>query len=126
MKKIAIMLLLTFFISCGDENDQKVVQTIKGKATYYGEFFHGKKTKSGEIFDMNKLTAAHASLEMGTMVRVTNLENNKSIIVKINDEPRTNRKTFIDLSKEAFSQISHIDSGVVDVKIEVLASVEEE
>ena len=124
MTKDALNIILVIFFmllifSC--QKEVEPLETINGEATFYGEFFHGKKTKSGEVYDMNSLTAAHATYPMGTRIKVTNLENNKTVIVKINDTPRTNRKAYIDLSKAAFKQISHVDTGIVNVKIEVLA-----
>ena len=87
-----------------------------GKATWYGPKFHGKSTASGERFDMYKLTAAHRTLPFGTKVRVTNLKNNKSVIVRVNDRgPWGNKNLIIDLSRAAARKIDSERDGVVPV-----------
>ena len=91
-----------------------------GVASWYGEKFHGRKTSSGEIFDMYKLTAAHKSLPLGTRVRVTNLKNRKSVIVKINDRGPFVRGRIIDLSYGAAKKIGMVDDGVVKVRVEIV------
>lgn len=118
MKKILLGLItiLIMFFGCSKEEPLEVVE---GKATYYGKFFHGKKTKSGEIFDMNKMTAAHPTFPLGTKVKVINLSNERSVEVVINDRMRTKSKKRIDLSKAAFEKISEIDSGKIRVRMEV-------
>jgi rare lipoprotein A len=93
-----------------------------GKASFYGygDEFHGRKTSSGEIFDRNALTAAHQRLPFGTMCRVTNLSNGRSVIVRINDRGPFKAGRIIDLSYAAAKEIDSVKSGVVDVKLEVL------
>ncbi|OOS07690.1 rare lipoprotein A [Moraxella cuniculi DSM 21768] len=86
-----------------------------GIASWYGRQFHGRKTASGETFDMNALTAAHSSLPMNCYVRVTNRDNGKSVVVKINDRPKTNR--VLDLSYGAAQAIG-ITGNVGNVTIE--------
>ncbi len=95
-------------------------QTFYGMASYYGEKFHGKPTASGEIFNMHKLTAAHRTLPLGTVCRVTNLANHKSVIVRINDRGPFVNDRILDLSYEAARQIGAIAPGVIRVKVEVL------
>lgn len=93
----------------------------KGKASYYGSKFHGRKTASGERFDQNKLTCAHGSLPFGCRLRVTNLRNNKSVEVKVNDRGAFHKyDRIVDLSKAAAKKIGMLHSGVAEVKIEVL------
>ena len=88
--------------------------------SYYSNKHHGKKTASGEIFNMHKLTAAHKTLPFGTKVKITNLKNNKSVIVIINDRgPFIKNKEF-DLSKQAFKQISSLKNGKIKVKYKIL------
>jgi rare lipoprotein A len=118
---VAILLFICIFSSCGKEP----LETVEGTATFYGSFFHGKITTSGEEYNMNDLTAAHPTFSFGTKVKVINLENDKTVTVEINDRPRTNDKSRIDLSKEAFRTISELDSGVVPVRMEVLSWGEE-
>lgn len=93
----------------------------KGKASYYGSKFHGSKTASGERFDQNKLTCAHGSLPFGCRLRVTNMRNNKSVEVKVNDRGAFHKyDRIVDLSKAAAKKIGMLRSGVAEVKIEVL------
>jgi rare lipoprotein A len=91
-----------------------------GIASWYGGKFHGRKTSSGEIYDMNRLTAAHKSIPFGTIVLVTNLENDKSVRVKVNDRGPFVSGRIIDLSKAAAIEIGLIKTGVARVKIEIL------
>lgn len=92
-----------------------------GKASYYGDAFQGRTTANGEKFDKNKLTAAHRTLPFGTEVKVTNLENGKSVIVRINDRgPFGDDSRVIDLSEAAFEAISPISRGVITIIIEEL------
>ena len=89
-----------------------------GMATFYNE---SQMTASGERFDKHALTAAHRTLRMGTMVRVTNESNGKSVVVRINDRgPFGNKSRIIDLSEAAARKLDMIDAGVVPVTLEVL------
>lgn len=87
-------------------------------ASWYGPGFHGKRTASGERFNTNALTAAHKTLKLGTKVKVTNLNNNKSVIVVINDRGPYVRGRVIDLSMAAKNHLSM--GGVAPVKLEVI------
>lgn len=89
-------------------------------ASFYGEYFHGKTTANGEIYDMNALTAAHKTLPLGTIAKVTNLENNKSVVVRINDRGPYIEGREIDLSKGSFSKIGNIEQGLLNVAIEII------
>ncbi|MHA6492574.1 septal ring lytic transglycosylase RlpA family protein [Pseudomonas borbori] len=93
----------------------------EGKASYYGARHHGNKTASGERFDRNGLTAAHRSLPFGSHVLVTNLRNDKSVIVRINDRGPYARGRIIDLSEKAAAQIDMLRAGVVPVRVQQLA-----
>lgn len=86
------------------------------KASYYGKEHHGKRTASGQLFDMNKLTAAHRSLPFGTKVLITNVDNGKSVIVVINDRGPFVKSREFDLSKAAFEKISNIKKGVTSIE----------
>ncbi|MFZ2055427.1 MAG: septal ring lytic transglycosylase RlpA family protein [Candidatus Aminicenantales bacterium] len=97
------------------------VQT--GVASWYGEEFHGKKTSNREIYDMNDLTAAHNTLPFGSMVMVTNLDNGKSVVVRINDRGPFVKNRVIDLSFAAARAIDMIGTGTAPVRIEVLSDV---
>jgi rare lipoprotein A len=107
-----------------DRTSSKVETIIYGQASYYADKFHGKKTANGEIFDMNGRTAAHKTLPFGTICRVTNLENNKSVIVRINDRGPFVAGRIIDLSKGAAMAIGGLKLGVFEVKIEILEAPE--
>lgn len=93
----------------------------EGQASYYGARHHGKKTASGERFDQHALTAAHRSLPFGSKVLVTNLRNDKSVVVRINDRGPYARKRIIDLSKKAAEQLDMLRAGVVPVRVQQLA-----
>ena len=91
-----------------------------GNASFYGGKWHGRKTANGEIFDTYKLTAAHKTLPFGTRVRVTNLSNGKSVIVRINNRGPYSKGRVIDLSQAAFSKIENMSKGVTKVKLEIV------
>ena len=91
-----------------------------GKATYYGKKFHGRKTANGETFNMYALTAAHRKLPFGTKVRVTNLANGMSVVVRINDRGPFVKGRIIDLSYAAAKKIGLVQSGVAKVKLEIV------
>ena len=93
-----------------------------GKASYYGGHHHGKKTASGQVFNMYALTAASNSHPMGTVLKVTNVKNNKSVIVKINDTGGFKKYgRLLDLSMGAFSQIANVKQGIITVMVEVIS-----
>ncbi len=92
-----------------------------GIASWYGPQFHGKRTANGEVFDMNELTAAHKTLQLPSLVRVTNLENGRSMVVRVNDRGPFKRGRIIDLSKRAAELLGFKGKGVAKVKIRVLA-----
>jgi rare lipoprotein A len=94
----------------------------EGKASFYADQFHGRKTANGETFNMGMLTAAHPSLPFGTLVRVTNLRNGKDVIVRINDRGPFVKGRIIDLSISAAKEIGLIKSGTARVKLEALSS----
>lgn len=91
-----------------------------GDASYYNDKYHGQSTASGELYDKNAMTAAHKSLEFGTRVRVTRLDNDKSVIVRINDRGPYKPGRIIDLSRKAAEKIDLISDGVTNVKVEIL------
>jgi rare lipoprotein A len=91
-----------------------------GIASWYGRDFHGKKTSNGEIYNMYAMTAAHKTLPLGTHVRVNNLENNRSAVVRINDRGPFVRGRIIDLSYAAAADIGIVDSGTARVEVVAL------
>jgi rare lipoprotein A len=102
----------------------EVGYTEEGNASWYGVPFHGRRASNGEIYDMNKLTAAHRTLPFETMVRVTNLNNGKTTTVRITDRGPFVDNRIIDLSQAAAREIESIGPGVVPVRIEVLGNVD--
>jgi len=96
----------------------------EGNASWYGEPFHGRRASNGEIYDMNKLTAAHRTLPFETMVRVTNLNNNKSTVVRITDRGPFVGNRIIDLSLAAAREIELVGPGVAPIRLEVLGGVD--
>ncbi len=91
----------------------------EGVASWYGGKFHGRKTANGEIYDMNEVTAAHKSLPFGTIVNVQNLDNGKTVKVRINDRGPFIKDRIIDLSKKAAEAIGMMHSGTANVRITV-------
>jgi rare lipoprotein A len=98
----------------------KVLLTLEGVVSYYAHDFHGKQTSNGETFDMHSLTAAHRTFPFGTKVRVTNLENNKTVIVRVNDRGPFKEGRIMDLSMGAAKEIDLILNGTARARIEVL------
>lgn len=96
--------------------------SMKGKASFYAKSFEGNKTANGEVFSNELLTAAHRSLPFGTLVKVTNLSNYKSVIVRINDRGPYSKHRMIDLSKAAAKEIDLVHQGVGSVLIECIFS----
>ncbi|WPC71491.1 septal ring lytic transglycosylase RlpA family protein [Aeromonas hydrophila] len=94
--------------------------TQTGLASYYADRYHNKRTASGEPYQRHVNTAAHMELPFGAMVRVTNLANGKSVVVRVNDRGNFPRGRIIDLSKAAFSAIGNPRAGLIKVKIEAI------
>ena len=99
----------------------KVGAVSKGQASYYADKFHGKATASGEKYDKKKLTAAHRTLPFGTVVRVTNKKNNKSVDVRINDRGPFSSGRIIDLSRAAAEKIAMVNDGVANVEVKIIS-----
>lgn len=98
-----------------------VIAVFEGKASWYGREQNGHLTANGERFNMYALTAAHRTLHMNTRVRVINLRNGRSVIVRINDRGPYSRGRIIDLSYAAARLLGMLEAGVVPVRLEVLA-----
>lgn len=92
----------------------------QGLASWYGQKFQGKRTASGERFDRHQLTAAHRTLAFGTLVKVTNLGNGKSVVVRINDRGPHSPSRLIDISSAAAHELGMMGSGLAQVRLEVL------
>jgi len=109
MKKIILVLLLLF---------NSNILMAKDVASYYADKFHGRTTANGEKFNMYDMTAAHKTLPFGTRVRITNLENGRKVVVRINDRGPYIKGRTIDLSFAAARKLGMIQKGVVNVKIQ--------
>ena len=135
MKNVSLKFYLVVFIglmalsSCSsiirfsnnnNQDNSEYSKNFRGYASYYADQFHGKKTANGEIFDMNKMTAAHKTLPFNTKLRVTNLKNGRSTFVRINDRGPFSGNRVIDLSKQAAIELDMIRDGVVEVECEVV------
>lgn len=149
MRKIAFTTLCFLLLSCGHDyknpkisydnyhgyykigNPYKVGDKLyvpkeqpdyeeEGMASWYGSDFHGKKTANGDVFDQNALTAAHNTLPLPSMVRVTNLENGKTLIVMVNDRGPFSKKRIIDVSKRAAEILGFKDKGTAKVRVQFL------
>ena len=114
MKYILINLLL--FLTLSLTNESKYIET--GKACFYSSKFNGRRTSSGEVFSQENLTAAHKTLPLGTFVKVTNLTNDSSIVVKVNDRLHRSSGHVIDLSLKAANHLNFVRNGSAKVKIE--------
>lgn len=106
--------------SVPQKNQQVVREAQFGKASYYADKFHGRKTASGELYDRDKLTAAHRTLPFGTICKVTNVANGKSVEVRVNDRGPFSKGRVIDVSYKAMSQLGGIHAGLIEVKVEAL------
>ena len=98
----------------------KVLLTLEGIVSYYADDFHGKQTSSGETYDMHALTAAHRTFPFGTKVHITNLENNKTVIIRVNDRGPFKEGRIMDLSMGAAKEIDLILNGTARARLEVL------
>ncbi|HEX4311016.1 MAG TPA: septal ring lytic transglycosylase RlpA family protein [Acidobacteriaceae bacterium] len=96
-----------------------------GIASWYGKFFQGRTTASGEPFDENQLTCAHRTLPLGSVLRVTNLRNHKSVVVTVNDRGPVPESRVIDLSRAAASVLGFSDQGLAPVKVELIGPQQE-
>ena len=129
MKSITPILFFSFFLSGisvfgqGSKTDSRQKPSAKiqyGTASFYADKFEGRKTMTDEIFRQSKMTGAHNSLPLGTWVRVTNLGNKRSVVVRINDRLHPKNPRLIDLSKAAASKLGYIGEGLAKVRLEVL------
>lgn len=117
----SLMFIVLFAAGCGviprTPSSDTLATLGEGRASWYGPNFHGKITANGEIFDMNELTAAHRTLPFNTMVRVDNLDNGRTIIVRINDRGPYVDNRIIDLSRKAAADLGMINSGTASVRL---------
>ena len=124
---IAFLCLYSAAFALHDAGKRKPARTVDrnhrvfyGKASFYANKFHGRRTANGEIFSQDKLTAACNILPLGTWIRVTNLKNGKSVKVKTTDRLHPRMHRLVDLSRSAAKKLGYISSGLTRVKVEVL------
>lgn len=124
IKFVFISVLLVILTACSTApsniNNQQRDVAEQGKASFYADKYHGRLTASGERFSQQAATAAHLKLPFGTRVNVTNIANNKSVVVRINDRGPYIRGRIIDLSKAMFEKIADSSAGVIDVSVTVI------
>ena len=130
---LLIICLFSFFAGSGQSDNSKKLmvagKTLKpaanrkvyfGIASYYSDRFDGKETANGEIYDHSKMTAACNILPLGTWIRVTNMSNNRSVIVHTNDRLHIRMKRIVDLSRTAAEKLGYTKKGLTQVKVEIL------
>lgn len=129
MRKTKLTAILLLSLSLASVSSVSLAKTERngflsleqsGVASYYSDKLHGQRTANGEFYDKNALTAAHASLPFGSLVRVVNLSNNRSVELRINSRAHKGNKRLLDVSKRAASELGFIQAGLAKVKIEVL------
>jgi len=98
-----------------------LVRSQLGLASWYGEAFQGSTTASGELFDMDRLTAAHPTLPLGSRIKVTNLANHKSLVLRVNDRGPNIRGRLIDVSKAAALRLGFLGSGMASVRVRTIS-----
>lgn len=101
-------------------NNYTVLETVTGVASYYADKYNGRLTSNGETYDMYGLTAAHPSYPHDTILRVTNLSNNKSVIIRVNDRMPKRPDRIIDLSLGTAMALDMVEDGITKVKLEIL------
>ncbi len=118
---LLVFIYITLF-SCSPSKrfGSRTEEILIGYATYYGPGFHGNKTASGEVFDMYKMTCAHRTLSFGTILLVTNISNNKSVKVRVNDRGPFVKGVIIDLSMGAAKKIGLDGKEKVEIRIVLL------
>jgi rare lipoprotein A len=123
---VVILLCVSCFTAIAQVPDTKVPakkvasKVLYGTASFYSNKFNGRKTANGEIFSQAKLTCACNVLPLGTWLKVTNMRNGKSVMVKVNDRLHPKMRRLVDLSRAAAQKIDFISSGLTRVKAEVL------
>lgn len=120
------MLHIIIFSCCFQITIAQEIHTATGSASYYANKFEGRRTANGERFRQSEMTCAHRSLPFGTKLRVTNLDNNKTIIVRVNDRGPYIKGRIIDLSLKAAKELDFVKSGHTKVKIELDEKVVED
>jgi rare lipoprotein A len=129
--RIFYVILFLFFICPLSVNAQKdsapdkvkpkkTTRVFYGQASFYSNKFNGRRTANGETFDQKKFTCACNVLPLGTWIKVTNLRNKRTVIVKVNDRIHPKMKRIVDLSRSAAQKLGYISSGLTRVKVELV------
>ena len=106
------------------KSSSKKPKVLVGVASYYADKFNGRQTANGETYDSKKMTAACNTLPLGTWIRVTNLSNNRSVVVKTNDRMHPRMQRVVDLSRAAAEKLGYISKGLTRVKVVLLQKKE--
>lgn len=121
MKKLGTLVIMLITLLFTTSVLAKTNHRLKGESSYYAEYHHGKLTANGEVFNMYAMTAAHRTLPLCTKVKVTNLRNQKSVLVTINDRGPYAKNRILDLSKGAARKLDMMKSGVAPVRIDIVS-----
>jgi rare lipoprotein A len=128
MQRILLVCFLALSVQSGAISQVQSAYTRNGKparvqygtASFYADKFEGQKTANGEIFTQKGMTAAHNSLPLGTWIRVTNLSNKRSVLVKVNDRLHHRNPRLVDLSKSAAKKLGYTGKGLSKVRVDVI------
>ena len=134
MRKLSLMTVLVLFVLSVAAQDSSIIKVpppaspkdiiIKyGMASFYASKFNGRRTSNGDVYNSEILTAACNVLPLGTWVKVTNIRNEKSVVVQINDHLHPKNKRLIDMSKSAAIKLGFVAYGITKVKVEVLGDI---
>lgn len=118
-KQLAVVLAVLSFATVSIYGIATAQTAEEGIANFYSDKFQGKKTAGGAVYDKNKLTASHKTLPYGTKVRVTNLENGKSVVVTVNDRMKPGNPAVIDVTRRGAQDLGFAKAGKAKVKVEV-------
>jgi rare lipoprotein A len=123
---LAFLFLATGLVAQTGPNTRlaKPAKIQYGTASFYADKFEGRRTANGEVFSQQKMTAAHNTLPLGTWIRVTNLSNKKSVVVRVTDRLHHRNPRLVDLSKSAAKKLGYTGQGLTRVKVEVLGKKE--
>lgn len=132
MKKSPLMIIIVLLISTTVNGQGKAfksdfklpgLDSVQfGTASFYADKFEGKKTSSGEVFRQKGMTCAHNSLPLGTWIKVTNIHNEKSVVVRVTDRMHRKNRRLVDLSKAAAKALGYTSGGLTKVKLEILGT----
>lgn len=121
MKNITLILFILLIGAAPTMAQLKSKSPNMGIASYYAEKFHGRRTASGEIFDNTAMTAAHNTLPLGTFIKVTNIRNNRWVVVKVTDRLHAANRRIVDLTQAAAKKLGFIHWGLTRVRVEVVS-----